>query len=130
SKQRQQLAEAGEQAAAAEKSRQNRQNEVNFEVQQQYLAAKASQQLLQLYSQGLVPQSSLALDSSMSAYEVGTADFLTVFTNFSTVLNYQLEYYRELANYQSSLAQLESLTGVELTSAPASPGGPAPGGKE
>lgn len=130
SKQRQELAEAGEQAAAAEKSRQNRQNEVNFEVQQQYLAAKASEQLLQLYSQGVVPQSSLALESSMSAYEVGTADFLTVFTNFSTVLNYQVDYYRELANYQSSLARLESLTGVELTSA--SPGSTAlpPGGKE
>jgi len=116
SKQRQQLAEAGEQAAAAEKSRQNRQNELDFQVKQQYLEAKASEQLLQLYSHGLVPQSSLALDSSMSAYEVGTADFLTVFTNFSTVLNYQVDYYRELANYQSSLAQLESLTGVELTS--------------
>jgi len=61
----------------------------------------------------------------MSAYQVGTADFLTVFTNFSTVLDYQTGYYRELADYQSSLARLESLTGLELTS-----GGPAPGGKE
>ena len=128
SKQREQLAEAGEQAAAAETNRQNRQNELDFQVKQQYLEAKASEQLLQLYSQGLVPQSSLALDSSMSAYEVGTADFLTVFTNFSTVLNYQVDYYRELANYQSSLAQLESLTGVELTSA--HPAGAQPESKE
>ncbi len=121
SKQRQELAEAGEQVAAAEKSRQNRQNELNFQVKQQYLAAKASEQLLQLYSQGVVPQSSLALDSSMSAYQVGTADFLTVLTNFSTMLNYRIDYYRELANYQSSLAQLESLTGLELTSVPTAP---------
>jgi len=125
SKQRQELAEAGQRAAAAEESQQNRKNELDFEVQQQYLEAKASQQLLQLYSQGVVPQSSLALESSMSAYQVGTADFLTVFTNFSTVLDYQTGYYRELADYQSSLARLESLTGLELTS-----GGPAPGGKE
>lgn len=130
SRQRQELAEAGEQAAAAKKSRQNRQNELNFQVKQQYLAAKASQELLQLYAQGVVPQSSLALESSMSAYQTGTVDFLSVLTNFSTVLNYQIDYYRELANYQSSLAQLESLTGVELTSAPASPGEHAPGGKE
>lgn len=126
SKQRQELAEAGEQAVAAEKSRQNRQNELDFQVKQQYLEAKASRQLLQLYSQAVVPQSSLALDSSMSAYEVGTTDFLTVFSNFSTVLNYQIDYYRELANYQNSLAQMESLTGLELTSPPSS----APGDRE
>ena len=130
SKQRQELAEAGEQVAAAEKSRQNRQNELNFQVKQEYLAARASEQLLQLYSQGVVPQTSLALESSLSAYQVGTADFLTVLTNFSSVLNYQIDYYRQLANYQSSLAQLESLTGLELTSAAASPGGSVPGAKE
>jgi cobalt-zinc-cadmium efflux system outer membrane protein len=130
SKQRQELAEASEQAAAAEKSRQNRQNELNFEVKQQYLTAKASQELLQLYSQGVVPQSSLALESSMSAYQVGTVDFLSVLTNFSTVLNYQTDYYRELANYQTALAQLESLTGAQLTSAPARPDEDARGGKE
>lgn len=121
SKQRQEVAEAGEQAAAAENNRQNRQNELDFQVKQQYLAAKASEQLLQLYSKGVVPQSSLALESSMSAYQVGTVDFLSVLANFSTVLNYQVDYYRELANYQSSLAQLESLTGLELTTALAGP---------
>jgi cobalt-zinc-cadmium efflux system outer membrane protein len=129
SKQRQELAEAGQRAAATEQSRQNRQNELDFEVKQQYLEAKASQQLLQLYSQGVIPQSSLALESSMSAYQVGTADFLTVFSNFSTVLNYQVDYYRELGNYQSSLARLESLTGLALTSAPVA-SAPAPVGKE
>lgn len=130
SKQRQELAEASEQAAAAESSRQNRQNELDFQVKEQYLAAKASEQLLQLYSQGVVPQSSLALESSMSAYQVGAVDFLNVLANFSTVLNYQIDYYRELANYQSALAQLESLTGLELISGPAGSGGPAAKGKE
>jgi hypothetical protein len=32
-------------------------------------------------------------------------------------LNYQTDYYRELANYQTALARMEALTGVELTSA-------------
>jgi hypothetical protein len=45
-------------------------------------------------------------------------------------VSYQIDYYRELANYQTSLAQLESLTGLELTSAAASPGGSVPGAKE
>jgi len=53
----------------------------------------------------------------MSAYEVGNVDFLTVLSNFSTILNYEVDYYRELANYQAALARMESLTGMELTSA-------------
>jgi outer membrane protein TolC len=116
-KQREEVRQATEERIAVERSRDNRQNELNFELKQQYLAAKASDELLRLFSQGVVPQSSLALESSMSAYQVGTVDFLTVLGNFSAVLNYEIDYYRELANYQSSLARMESMVGVDLTSA-------------
>jgi outer membrane protein, heavy metal efflux system len=115
-KQHEAVKQATEEQIVAERSRDDRQNELNFELQQQYLAAKASDELLRLFSQGIVPQSSLALESSMSSYQVGTADFLTVIGNFSMVLNYEIDYYRELANYQTSLARMESLVGVELTS--------------
>ena len=121
SKQREEVRQATEERLAAESSRDNRQNELNFELKQQYLTAKASDELLRLFSQGVIPQSSLALESSMSAYQVGTVDFLSVLGNFSTVLNYEIDYYRELANYQSSLARMESMVGVDLTSAVAQP---------
>ena len=32
-------------------------------------------------------------------------------------LNYETDYYRELANYQTALARMEALTGADLTSA-------------
>jgi hypothetical protein len=51
----------------------------------------------------------------MSAYQVGNVDFLTILSNFTTVLDYQVEYYREVANYNIALARLEPLVGVELT---------------
>ncbi len=125
-KQREEVRQATEERLASERSRDNRQNELYFEVKQQYLAAKASEELLRLYSQGVVPQSSLALESSMSSYQVGTADFLTVIGNFSTVLNYEIDYYHELANYQMALARMEPLVGTELTSQPAQAIPPAP----
>jgi outer membrane protein TolC len=130
SKQREEVKQATEDRLAAESSRDNRQNELNFELKQQYLAAKASDELLRLFSQGVIPQSSLALESSMSAYQVGTVDFLSVVGNFSTVLNYEIDYYRELANYQSSLARMESMVGVDLTSTAAQPGNQRPAGGE
>lgn len=115
SKQREAVREATEDLAAADRSRQNREAELYFAVKEQYLAAKSSDDLLKLFSEAVVPQSSLALESSMSAYQVGTADFLTMLTNFMTVLDYEVNYYRQLADYQIALARLEELVGVELT---------------
>ena len=66
----------------------------------------------------------------MSAAQVGTVDFLSVVGNFSTVLNYEIDYYRELANYQSSLARMESMVGVDLTSTGAQPSSQHPAGGE
>jgi outer membrane protein TolC len=114
-KQHEGVREQTEQLASSERSKENRQTELSFAVKQQYLLAKSSEQLLKLYSQGVVPQSSLALESSMASYQVGTVDFLTILTNFTVVLDYQVSYYRELANYQMALANLEPLVGVELT---------------
>jgi outer membrane protein TolC len=118
SKQRQGVAEASEELISAERMRDNRLNEVRFELKQQYLAAKASERLLTLYSKGVVPQSSLALESSMAAYQVGNVDFLSLITNFTTLLDYETDYYRQLADYQTALARIESLTGSDVTGPP------------
>lgn len=115
SKQRQGVSQAAEELASVQRDRDNRLTTLAFEVQEQYLTAKASEELMRLYSQAVVPQSSLALESALAAYEVGTVDFLTVLDSYLTVLDYQLGYYRELANYQMALARLEPLVGVELT---------------
>jgi len=125
SRQREEVRQAKEEALSTADSRDNRLNELYFDLKQNYLAAKASDNLLKLFSQGVVPQSSLALESSMSAYQVGNVDFLTVMGNFTTVLNYQTDYYRELANYQTSLARIEALTGTDLTGARSSSDAPA-----
>jgi outer membrane protein TolC len=118
SKQRQGVAEASEDLISAEKMHDNRLNEVRFELKQQYLAAKASERLLTLYSKGVVPQSSLALESSMAAYQVGNVDFLSLIANFTTLLDYETDYYRQLADYQTALARIESLTGSDVTGPP------------
>ncbi len=114
SKQRQGVAEASEDLISAEKMRDNRLNEVKFELKQQYLTAKASERLLTLYSKGVVPQSSLALESSMASYQVGSVDFLSLLSNFTTLLNYEIDYYRQLADYETAVARIETLTGSDV----------------
>jgi outer membrane protein, heavy metal efflux system len=117
SKQREAVAEAGQNVTSAEKMRENRLNEIRFELKQDYLAAKAAERLLSLYSKGIVPQSSLALESSMAGYQVGKIDFLSLLANFTTVLSYETDYYRQLADYMTEIAKIESLTGSDITSA-------------
>ncbi len=115
SKQRQAVIEAAHGLIAAQHDLDERATTVNFEIKQQYLAATASRDLFNLYSKAIVPQSSMALESSMSAYEVGKLDFLSMLTNFVDVLDYEVGYYEELSQYQSALARMEPLTGTELT---------------
>lgn len=114
SKQRQIVTEATAESAAAEHFIRDRERAIAFEVEEQYLTARASENLIKLYAEGVVPQSSLALESSLASYEVGQIDFLTLMTNFLTVLDYETEYYREVANQKSALAKLEPLVGIEL----------------
>ncbi len=109
--------EANETRAGARESREVVRIALLFQVKEQYLSARASDELLTLYSKAIVPQSALALESSMAAYQVGSLDFLSLLTNFVTVLDYETNYYEELARYQQALVRLEELTGIELDGA-------------
>ena len=107
-----------EAAANLESSRRMEANELRvlrYRVEQEYFEVQAAEKLLKLYSQAVVPQSRLALDSSVASYETGATDFLTVLTNLSTVLDYQLNYQQQLVNHEKALARLEELTGLNLT---------------
>ncbi len=113
-KQRPMIAEA---AAALESGRRMRENTLataRAEVVADYLAATTSKRLIDLFSDSVLPQARLALQSSLASYQVGTVDFLTMLTNFITVLNYEVYYEEQLARYHQALARLEPLVGVEL----------------
>jgi outer membrane protein TolC len=106
-----------EAAANLESSRQTEASALTmlrYRVKQEFLDAQASEQLLKLYSQGIVPQSSLALESSISGYETGAVDFLNVLGNFTTRLDYELSTKQQIANHEKALARLEELTALNL----------------
>lgn len=88
---------------------------LHFNIKDDYTMAQASLKLMKLYTQTVVPQGNLALESSLSTYETGAVDFLSVLTNFTTVLDYEMNYYDEALNYALALSRLEELTGQLLT---------------
>ncbi len=113
-KQDQAVAEAAANLESERRMEANERAGLRYRVKQEYLQAQAADQLLKLYAQGIVPQSTLALESSLASYETGTTDFLTVLSNFTTVLDYELGYCQQLATHEKALARLEELTGLNL----------------
>jgi cobalt-zinc-cadmium efflux system outer membrane protein len=88
---------------------------LHFRIKDDFTMAQASSKLMKLYAQTVVPQGNMALESSFSTYETGTVDFLSVLTNFTTVLDYEMNYYDEALNFALALSRLEEMTGQPLT---------------
>ncbi len=114
-KQRQEVLAASRMLTSDRDFQSNRGTTVNYLVKQQYLALRQAAQLAVLYSQAIVPQSTQTLNASITAYESGKVDFLTMLDNFINLLDFQVKYDRQKANYEIALARLEPLVGVELT---------------
>jgi len=113
-KQDQAIREAALNLEAAQRSVGNQLTLLRYRVKQEFVAVEAADRLMKLYTEGLVPQSRLALESSLASYEAGASDFQTVLSNFTTILEYELNYHQQLANHEKALARLEELTGLEL----------------
>ncbi len=72
---------------------------------------------LQLYGDVLVPKAEALVGASEAAYAAGTVDFLSLIDAQQTLLEYQLQRERALANRRQRLAELESLAGTEFPTA-------------
>ncbi|MEZ5398779.1 MAG: TolC family protein [Bryobacteraceae bacterium] len=87
---------------------------LHFRIKDDYLMADTSARLMKLYGQTVIPQASLALESSLTSYETGTVDFLSVLTNYITVVEYEINYYEEIQNFYLALSRLEEMTALSL----------------
>jgi cobalt-zinc-cadmium efflux system outer membrane protein len=124
-KQRYGMEEAGASLAEAQRGYRAQMQLVGSRVRELYLAAQAARKLMDLYSRQIVPQTELALESSLAGYESGGVDFLSVLSNFTMILDYQLNYRQQQAEYLKALSGITELAGsATVGSSPAqlSPG--------
>jgi cobalt-zinc-cadmium efflux system outer membrane protein len=84
------------------------------ELRNDYLQAITADKLLEVYQEGLIPQSNAMFQAGMAAYEAGREDFQTLLSSFLDVLQLEGEYWRDLADHEIALARIEELTGVAL----------------
>lgn len=113
-KQRSAEAEQVSRLAAARRMLEANAQSFAFRIKDDYLLAQTSVRLMHAYEFAVVPQASLALESSLASYETGAVDLLTVLSNFQTILEYQENYHDEMMNAHVAIARLEELTGLSL----------------
>ena len=89
-------------------------NQVSFQIEDNYQELQKHSTLLELYRTGIIPQASQSLNAALAGYQVDKVDFLTLINNQMTLFNYELEYYRVLAEHEKTMAKLEAAVGVRI----------------
>ncbi|MGC1783808.1 MAG: TolC family protein [Acidobacteriaceae bacterium] len=107
-------------AEAAEKLSQS-QEELDAHLQQQlaqvkrgYVKVTSDEELLKEYKEGLIPQSDAAYRSTLSSYASNREVLTHVLLYFVNVLGMKLDEAQVMADHETTLAHLETLTGATL----------------
>jgi outer membrane protein TolC len=84
------------------------------QVKRGYVEVKSDEELLTEYQQGLIPQSDAAYRSTLNSYASNRDVMTHVLLHFVNVLNMKLDEAKVLADHETILAHLETLTGATL----------------
>lgn len=114
-KQRFGVQEAASLLTAAQEDYASTNQSLFFNVKDQYLVAKTSENLLKLFEEGIIPQATSSLESAIAGYQVGSIDFLTLLDNLVSLFNFEIAYYTYLTNYQTALARIEEVVDIQIT---------------
>jgi outer membrane protein TolC len=85
-----------------------------FEVKDAYVKLDSARRLVELYKTTFIPQAEQMLKASRIAYEADKIDFLNLLDSQRMLLDFKLDYYRMLADYEIALADLEKAVGLDL----------------
>ena len=108
------VAEAAETLAQSKETLDAHLQQQLAEVKQEYVTASSDSELLKEYREGLIPQSDAAYRSTLNAYASNRDQFTHVLLYFVNVLQLRLEYAQVLADHETALVHLETLTGATL----------------
>jgi outer membrane protein TolC len=89
-------------------------NEIFFMITDMTSMVQRGERQVELYRTGIIPQTSLQINSAMSAYRVNKADFMTLLDSQMTFYRYELEYHQALTEYEKNVASLEATIGKQL----------------
>ena len=93
------------------KNLENKQNEVEYELNDLYFKLLTYNDIVSLYETALIPQANQAYQTTRTAYESGKTDFLNWLDSERMLLKVKLVYYKSRADYAKTVALLERAVG-------------------
>ena len=88
--------------------------DVLFRVKDSFVRAERAERLVKLLGKAIIPQASLALESSMAGYSVGKVDFLTMLDNLLRLQRDEIDLHREKVAHEIAIARLEEVVAIPL----------------
>ncbi len=81
-------------------------------IKDNYSTLTASDRLMSLYKEGLIPKSRQDVELALSGYKTGTVDALTVITKLKSVIDFEISYWGQFAEHEKAIARLEAIAGL------------------
>ena len=89
-------------------------NDISFQIKEGMTEIEKYNQEVDLFKTGLIPQSTLSLESTIAGYKVNKVDFLTLINTQITLYKHEIDYYRVITNHENKIAELEVMVGTRL----------------
>lgn len=118
SHQRQALYEAKSLSAGAARDLQATMLTLSSRIRDSYAMLKASEKLMELYKQGLIPKTYQDFELSLAGYVTGKVEAITVISRLKSLLDYETQYWGQVVEREKAIARIESITGKVDLSAP------------
>jgi outer membrane protein TolC len=114
SKQARKVAETKAEILATEAQYRAMKNEVLFMITDMASMIQRGERQIELYKTGILPQTSLQINSAMSSYRVNKADFMTLLDSQMTLYKYELEYHQALTEFEKNVAGIGATIGKQI----------------
>ncbi|GJL55443.1 MAG: PTS cellobiose transporter subunit IIC [Nitrospirales bacterium] len=85
-----------------------------FRMKDNVVRVQRAARLVKLIGGAIIPQASLALESSMAGYGVGKVDFLTMLDNVLKLQQDELDLHRQTTDHEIAIARIEEVIGQPL----------------
>ncbi|MBO1222918.1 MAG: TolC family protein [Candidatus Scalindua sediminis] len=110
--------EANARLKSSEKAYRNIENMTLFGVKDFHFKVQTAERLVKLYRNSIIPQAEQSLKAAEIGYQAGQVDFLNLIDSQRILLDFQLAYYRSVADFGINISELERVIGAELLRKP------------
>lgn len=87
-------------------------NMIASSIRENYAMLQSAERLSELFASGTLPKSRQDFQLVMAGYAAGKGDIYAVVSRLKSVLDYEVQYWAQLAEKQKAVARLEALAGI------------------